>query len=84
MSKMGAEFIKQRENDYAMGRCDDLRQEHLSECSFCRLEIERDVIIKCAEWVKENLNLDESSSLCRPGILAELMIKHLMNKEASS
>jgi len=80
MSKMGAEFAKQREEAYAMGRCDDLHQEHLAECSFCRLEIERETIIKCAEWVKENLNLDESSSLFRSGILSVLMIKDLLHQ----
>jgi hypothetical protein len=71
---MKEEFNKQRENAYAMGRCDDLHQEHLAECSFCRLEIERETILKCAEWIKENLNLG-------PGTLADLMIKDLLYYE---
>jgi hypothetical protein len=71
---MKEEFNKQRENAYAMERCDDLHQEHLAECSFCRLEIERETILKCAEWIKENLNLG-------PGTLADLMIKDLLYYE---
>lgn len=78
MSKMGQEFIKQREKDYALGRCDDLHQEHLAETAYLELEARRKAIVECAEWVKENLNLDESSSLLRPGVLAELMIKDLL------
>ena len=54
---------------------------HLAELSFCELEVKRETILRCAEWVKENLNLDESSALLRPGVIADLMIKDLLNKE---
>jgi hypothetical protein len=81
MSKMKEEFIKQRENAYVMGRCDDLYQEHLAELSFCELEVKRETILRCAEWIKENLNLDESSALLRPGVIADLMIKDLLYSE---
>ena len=72
MSKMGAEFIRQREEDYVMGRCDDLHQEYLAEISFCELEARKKAILDCAEWVK---------ALLRPGVIADLMIKDLLNKE---
>ena len=80
MSKMGAEFIKQRENDYAMGRCDDLHQEHLAEMSFCELEVRRQTIIDCANWMMNSILDDYVDSRMMREYLRDRMIKEMEAK----
>ena len=80
MSKMGAEFIRQREEDCAMGRCDDFHQEHLAEVSFCQLEARREAILECAQWMMDNVLDEYVDSRMMREYLRERMIKDMEAK----
>jgi len=82
MSKMKEEFIKQRENAYAMGRCDDLYQEHLAEKSFCQLETERETVLKCAEWMMSNVLDEYVDSRMMREYWRERMVKELLHQNS--
>ena len=81
MSKMKEEIIKQREEAYAMGRCDDLYQEHLAEISFCELEARKKAILDCAEWMKNHLDDYVESRMMREYLGVQMIRDLLVSNE---